>query len=101
MQLEVPDDADLDVLHTWLDETAQLVEGAAVISTSVAADDHQYRLVGTTRGKPDEAWEAVVHAQSEEEARAKALDQDDTRAIAEVQPLNVPPPEPDAVAAGS
>lgn len=85
---EVPDDADLDQLRTWLEETAGDVEDATVVATDLAGLDVPYRVVGTTRGKPDETWEAVVYAQDPDEAKALAAREDKTRAVADVQALS-------------
>ena len=80
---ELSDDSNLEALQDRLE--AVLVEhGATVESRGAFRMGRPYRVIGTHRGKPDKAFDVEVIADDEVEAKAKAMAEDDTRAIAAV-----------------
>lgn len=79
-----------------VDDAGEPVEGVNIVARGFKTLDQTYRVVGTTRGKPDDRIEVEVPAQSAEEAEAKALEQNDKLAIAAVIDLGAhTPKQPD------
>lgn len=96
---ELPDDTSAEELEAHVgavetalttDEAGEPIEGVSVLARGFKTLDRMFRVVGTTRGKPDERIEVEIPAQSPDQAEQKALEQNDKLAVAAVLESGAP-----------
>lgn len=85
LMLSVPDDAELDQLQAKARQLLDEDPSVEVVAASAAIEDATFTVYGTTRGKPDDRQQVTVFAQSEDEAEAKATEENPKLAVAYVE----------------
>jgi hypothetical protein len=99
--LDVPAETDQAQLLAWAEEQAGDLEDATVVSISGGFQGHEFRVVGTTRGKPDDQWAKTVRAADADQAKAIVAEDDDqlvpvdaTQTAPSLVPVEDTPPAP-------